>query len=121
MGSMGLWVDPACSSMRSSPPVVGRRIVSSDRDVWGRVVMFDVVTGGVRKGFPVDQIPWVVNFRMPELLAAVALLQLGRLAGLLSAIWERKRMLLAGFRFYLLGKNARSRKFRIQRAMPPWS
>ena len=37
-----------------------------------------------------------VNYRMPELLGAVGLVQLGRLDGLLYAMRERRRMLKLG-------------------------
>jgi 8-amino-3,8-dideoxy-alpha-D-manno-octulosonate transaminase len=39
---------------------------------------------------------WGINLRMPELLAAVMLVQLRRLEGLLDAMRVRKRMLQAG-------------------------
>jgi len=71
-------------------------VISNDREVWERSVMFHDVGGGVRNEFPAHRMLWEANFRMPELLAAVALVQIGWLDGLLYAMRGRKRMLLAG-------------------------
>jgi dTDP-4-amino-4,6-dideoxygalactose transaminase len=51
------------------------------------------VIGGLRGDFPREQILWGINYRMPELLAAVARVQLRRLDGLLAAMRARKTML----------------------------
>jgi dTDP-4-amino-4,6-dideoxygalactose transaminase len=58
--------------------------------------MFHDVAGGRRYRFPQEEVLWGINFRMPELLAAVALVQLGRLDGLVDAMRARKQMLRAG-------------------------
>jgi len=96
LGSMG---DVGCFSLQFNKIITsgeGGMVITNDRRVWERAVMFHDVIGGVRNEFPFDRILWGVNFRMPELSAAVALVQLGRLEGLLSAMRERKRMLVAG-------------------------
>lgn len=73
----------------------GGMVVSDDEQVWKRAYMFHDVIGPLRD-LPADELLWGVNFRMPELTAAVALVQLGRLEGLLTAMRERKRLLKAG-------------------------
>ncbi len=71
----------------------GGMVVTSDGDLHIRAVMFHDVIGGLRNNVPADQILPGINFRMPELLAAVALVQLRRLDGLLSDMRLRKRMI----------------------------
>ncbi len=71
-------------------------VITNDEAVWKQAVMWHDVIGGLRNNFPAEDIIWGVNFRMPELLAAVALAQLRRLDGLLDAMRARKRMLKAG-------------------------
>jgi 8-amino-3,8-dideoxy-alpha-D-manno-octulosonate transaminase len=51
------------------------------------------VVGGQRNNIPADEILPGINFRMPELLGAVALVQLRRLRGLLEDMRARKRFL----------------------------
>lgn len=74
----------------------GGMVITDDEQIWKRAMMFHDVVGGQRNKIPSDEILWGVNFRMPELLAAVALVQLSRLDGLLTAMRERKRMLKEG-------------------------
>jgi dTDP-4-amino-4,6-dideoxygalactose transaminase len=52
----------------------------------------------MRNEFKKDDILWGINYRMPELLAAVMLVQLRRLEGLLVSMRERKRMLINGMK-----------------------
>ena len=77
-------------------------VITSDEEVWKRAVMFHDVAGGRRYRFPENEILWGINFRMPELLAAVALGQLGRLDGLIDALRARKHLLRAGIRTWRL-------------------
>jgi len=96
LGSMG---DVGCFSLQFNKIITsgeGGMVITDDEEVWKRAVMFHDVVAGQRNDFPTDEILWGVNFRMPELLAAVALVQLRRLDGLLTAMRERKRMLKAG-------------------------
>ena len=58
--------------------------------------MFHDVIGAAQAGFPREQMIWGANFRMPELLAAVAGVQLRRLPELLEAMRVRKRQLKEG-------------------------
>jgi dTDP-4-amino-4,6-dideoxygalactose transaminase len=96
LGSIG---DVGCFSLQFNKIITsgeGGMVITSDEAVWKRAVMFHDVIGGLRNNFPTDEIIWGINFRMPELLAAVALVQLGRLDGLLAAMQARKHMLKAG-------------------------
>lgn len=96
LGSIG---DVGCFSLQFNKIITageGGMVITSDEAVWKRAVMFHDVIGGLRNSFPSAEIIWGVNFRMPELLAAVALVQLDRLEGLLAAMRARKQMLKGG-------------------------
>jgi len=96
LGSIG---DVGCYSLQFNKIITsgeGGMVITGDEEVWKRAVMFHDVIGGLRNDFPAQEILWGVNFRMPELLAAVALVQLHRLDGLLEAMRARKRMLKVG-------------------------
>ncbi len=72
----------------------GGMLVTDQQDVYLRAVMFHDVVGGQRNNIPENQILPGVNFRMPELLAAVMQVQLRKLDGILSDMRARKRMIL---------------------------
>jgi dTDP-4-amino-4,6-dideoxygalactose transaminase len=74
----------------------GGMVITNNDEVWKRALMFHDVIGGLRNHLPDEEILWGINFRMPELLGAVMLVQLRRLEGLLTAMRVRKRMLLSG-------------------------
>jgi len=96
LGSIG---DVGCFSLQFNKIITsgeGGMVITNDTEVWKRAVMFHDVIGGLRNDFPEKEIIWGINFRMPELLAAVMLVQLRRLDGLLEAMRARKRMLKAG-------------------------
>ena len=96
LGSLG---DVGCFSLQFNKIITsgeGGMVVTNDESVWKRAVMFHDVSGGRRNRFPESEILWGINFRMPELLAAVALVQLRRLDGLLEAMRSRKRLLISG-------------------------
>lgn len=96
LGSIG---DVGCFSLQFNKIITageGGMVITDDEQVWKRAIMFHDVVGGLRSNFPADEIIWGINFRMPELLAAVMLVQLRRLDGLLTSMRERKRMLRAG-------------------------
>ncbi|MFX0117554.1 MAG: DegT/DnrJ/EryC1/StrS family aminotransferase [Candidatus Hodarchaeota archaeon] len=96
LGSIG---DVGCFSLQFNKIITageGGMVITDDEEVWKRAIMFHDVVGGLRSNFPADEIVWGINFRMPELLAAVMLVQLRRLDGLLTSMRERKRMLRAG-------------------------
>ena len=69
--------------------------------------MFHDVIGGMRNQLPAEKILWGINFRMPELLAAVMLVQLRRLEGLLEAMRQRKQMLVEGMAAAVKAKGVR--------------
>jgi len=96
VGSMG---DVGCFSLQFNKIITsgeGGMMITNSDELWQRALMFHDVVGGLRNNIPSDEILWGINFRMPELLAAVELVQLRRLDGLLTAMRERKRMLRAG-------------------------
>lgn len=96
LGSIG---DVGCFSLQFNKIITageGGMVITNDEQVWKRAVMFHDVIGGLRNRFPENEILWGINFRMPELLAAVMLVQLRRLDGLLAAMRARKQMLRAG-------------------------
>jgi 8-amino-3,8-dideoxy-alpha-D-manno-octulosonate transaminase len=96
LGSIG---DVGCFSLQLNKIITsgeGGMVITNDDEVWKRAVMFHDVIGGMRNEFPTADEIWGVNFRMPELLAAVALVQLRRLDGLLESMRVRKRMLKSG-------------------------
>jgi 8-amino-3,8-dideoxy-alpha-D-manno-octulosonate transaminase len=73
----------------------GGMVVTDDAGIYRRVQMAQDVVGGLRNHVPTEEILPGVNFRMPELLGAVAMVQLRRLDAILAAMRERKRMLKA--------------------------
>jgi len=74
----------------------GGMVITNQEEVWKRAVMFHDVIGGARNNFSENEIIWGINFRMPELLGAVGLVQLRKLEGLLNALRTRKKMILSG-------------------------
>jgi dTDP-4-amino-4,6-dideoxygalactose transaminase len=97
-GSIG---DVGCFSLQFNKILTsgeGGMVITNDEEVWKRALMFHDVVGGQRNHFTWDETLWGINFRMPELLGAVMLVQLRRLEGLLTAMRERKRMLLEGIK-----------------------
>jgi 8-amino-3,8-dideoxy-alpha-D-manno-octulosonate transaminase len=96
LGTLG---DAGCFSLQFNKIITsgeGGMVITDDDAVHTRVLMLQDVVGGQRNKIAPDQILLGMNFRMPELTAAVALVQLGRLDGLLEAMRERKRVLKAG-------------------------
>jgi len=71
----------------------GGMLLCKNEQVYQRAVMYHDVVGGQRNQVPENKILPGINFRMPELLGAVARVQLRRLDALLSAMRQRKRML----------------------------
>lgn len=96
LGSMG---DVGCFSLQFNKIITsgeGGMVITDDEEVWKRAIMYHDVAAGTRHNLPRDQILAGVNYRISELQAAVALVQLERLDGLLSRMRARKRMLRAG-------------------------
>src|SRR4030067_733955 len=69
-------------------------LITGQEEIYQRAVMFNDVIGGQRNNIPEDHILPGINFRMPELLAAVALVQLRKHAAILTDMRARKRMIL---------------------------
>ncbi len=110
LGSIG---DVGCYSLQFNKIITageGGMVITNDDEVWDRAVMFHDVAGGQRNQIPADKIVWGVNYRMPELLAAVMLVQLRRLDGLLEAMRERKRLLKGGLEAVAQRKGIRFRE-----------
>lgn len=96
LGSIG---DVGCFSLQFNKIITsgeGGMVVTDDETIWKRANMYHDVIGALRQGFAVEELICGINLRMPEMLAAVSLVQLGRLDGLIHAMQERKRMLKAG-------------------------
>lgn len=72
----------------------GGMVTTNDKAVWQRVAMYHDV--GAASRYEIDEPLWGINFRMPEVLGAIALVQLRKLDELLVAMRARKQMLKAG-------------------------
>jgi 8-amino-3,8-dideoxy-alpha-D-manno-octulosonate transaminase len=91
--------DAGCYSLQFNKILTsgeGGMVITSDDEVWQRAVMYHDVTGGANRGYPFEAELCGINFRMPELLAAVNLVQLKRHAGVLRDMRARKAMIKAG-------------------------
>ncbi|MFH1085589.1 MAG: DegT/DnrJ/EryC1/StrS family aminotransferase [Chloroflexota bacterium] len=98
LGTLG---DVGCFSLQFQKIITsgeGGVVVSDREELWQRAAMFHDPVGGRRFRVPSERILWGINCRLAELLAAVALVQLGRLEGLVGAMRERKKMLKVGLR-----------------------
>lgn len=84
----------------------GGMVITDDDDVYRRALLYHDVAAGNRQGMDPALVVWGINFRMPELLAAVMLVQLRRLDGMLEAMRQRKRMLIAGIEDVLRERGA---------------
>ncbi|MDE0462680.1 MAG: aminotransferase class I/II-fold pyridoxal phosphate-dependent enzyme, partial [Caldilineaceae bacterium] len=97
--ALGSFGDVGCFSLQFNKIITsgeGGMVVTDDELVWKRANMFHDVIGALQLKFNVEELLCGVNFRMPELLAAVALPQLARLDGLIDDMRHRKRMIKAG-------------------------
>ena len=97
--ALGTFGDVGCYSLQFNKIITsgeGGMVVTNDESVWKRTNMYHDVIGALRLEFDAAELLCGVNYRMPELLAAVALVQLRRLDGLIDAMRQRKRMLKAG-------------------------
>jgi len=96
LGSFG---DVGCFSLQYHKIVTsgeGGVIVSASNHLQNRALMFHDPIGGRSSDIPQEEILLGANFRMPELSAAVALVQLRRLDPLLDTMRRHKRYLAAG-------------------------
>ena len=93
---LGAWGDAGAFSLQFNKIITsgeGGMVITNTEAVFERAVMFHDVVGGQRNQVPEERILPGINFRMPELLAAVALVQLRRLDALLQAMRLRKQVL----------------------------
>ena len=93
---LGTWGDAGSFSLQFNKIITsgeGGMVITDQPEVFERAVMFHDVVGGQRNNIPEERILPGINFRMPELLAAVAQVQLRRLDKLLQAMRVRKQML----------------------------
>lgn len=108
VGSFG---DVGCYSLQFNKIVTsgeGGMLTADSLEIYQRAAMFhDVNTS--RHQLPEASLLWGINFRMPELLSAVALVQMHKLPGLLNAMRARKRMLKTGIAQTLAQKGLRFR------------
>src|SRR5262245_12919635 len=81
------------NSIRLSRAERGGAVVTSDAELFQRVVMYHDVIGGLRSGVPKERMLNGLNFRMSELHGAIMLVQLGRLTGLLTDMRQHKTTL----------------------------
>lgn len=86
----------------------GGMVTTNDQTIWERVAMFHDAGGHGRAN--IDDLIWGVNFRMPEVLGAIALAQLQKLDGLLAAMRARKQMIKAGIADVMQRKGLEFRK-----------
>ncbi len=93
VGSMG---DAGAFSLQFNKIITsgeGGLVTTNDDSVEERILMYKDVVGGQRNNLPPERILMGVNYRMPELLGAVALVQLRRLDRLLGDMRYRKQTL----------------------------
>ncbi|MEM7133329.1 MAG: DegT/DnrJ/EryC1/StrS family aminotransferase [Chloroflexota bacterium] len=91
--------DAGCYSLQFSKIITsgeGGLLTTSDDQIYKRALMYHDVNGARDAGIPDEEILYSVNYRMPELMAAITLVQLGRIEGLLADIRTRKKMLKEG-------------------------
>jgi 8-amino-3,8-dideoxy-alpha-D-manno-octulosonate transaminase len=87
----------------------GGMVTTNDRRIWERVAMFHDA-GAISGRHNIEELLWGVNFRMPEVLGAIALAQLHKLDGLLDAMRARKQMIKAGIADVMQRKGLQFRK-----------
>ncbi len=95
----GTFGDVGCFSLQFNKIITsgeGGMVITDDEAIWKRANMYHDVIGALNQNFDRDELLCGVNYRMPELLAAVSLVQLGRLDGLLGDMRARKTMLKNG-------------------------
>jgi len=93
---LGTWGDVGAFSLQFNKIITsgeGGMVITSDETVFKRIQMYQDVVGGQRNKIPENQILPGVNYRMPELLGAVALAQLQKLDELLASMRSNKAML----------------------------
>lgn len=87
----------------------GGMVVTNDQRIWERTAMFHDA-GAISGRHNIEELLWGVNFRMPEVLGAIALVQLRKLDGLLEAMRVRKAMIKEGIADVVARKGLAFRK-----------
>ncbi len=93
---LGSWGDAGAFSLQFNKIITsgeGGMVITNDDEVFKRVQMYQDVVGGIRNHIPTEEILPGVNYRMPELLGAVALAQLQKLDTLLATMRRNKGMI----------------------------
>jgi dTDP-4-amino-4,6-dideoxygalactose transaminase len=98
---LGTFGDVGCFSLQFNKIITsgeGGMVATNDAEVWRRALMYHDIIAPTQPGVDIarEQLLCGTNYRMPELLGAVGLVQLRRLDGLLEAMRARKRMIKAG-------------------------
>ena len=109
----GTFGDVGCFSLQFNKIITsgeGGMVITNDAAVWKRSLMYHDVIGALNHNLPKEELLCGINLRMPELLAAVSLVQLQRLAGLLDDMRARKNMLKAGMQEVAERKGIRFRE-----------
>lgn len=94
---LGTFGDVGCFSLQFNKIITcgeGGMVLTDQEEVWKRALMYHDPVSALR--FPPEETLAGVNYRLSELQAAVALVQLRRLERLLEAMRERKRLLKSG-------------------------
>jgi len=95
----GTFGDVGCFSLQFNKIITsgeGGMVITNEEAIWKRTNMYHDVIGALNHNFDRDELICGVNYRMPELLAAVSLVQLQRLDGLLTDMRARKEMMKNG-------------------------
>jgi dTDP-4-amino-4,6-dideoxygalactose transaminase len=109
LGTLG---DVGCFSLQFNKIITcgeGGVVITSDREVYDRAVMLHDTVGGLRNNLPPDQTLLGMNFRFTEIAAAIALVQLGRLDGVIADMRARKVVLEEGITHTLARAGGRFR------------
>jgi 8-amino-3,8-dideoxy-alpha-D-manno-octulosonate transaminase len=109
LGTLG---DVGCFSLQFNKIITcgeGGAVITADEAVYNRAVMLHDTVGGLRNNLPPDETLLGMNFRITEIAAAVALVQLGRLDGLLDEMRRRKVVLEEGITHALAQAGGRFR------------
>jgi dTDP-4-amino-4,6-dideoxygalactose transaminase len=96
LGSLG---DVGCFSLQFNKVITcgeGGVVITADETIRERALMLQDTVGGTRNKIPQERSLLGMNFRMTELSGAVAMVQLGRLDGLLETMRTGKRALTEG-------------------------
>lgn len=95
-GTLG---DVGCFSLQFNKIITageGGMVVTNEEAYWQRACMFHDPIGALQRGFATEELRYGINFRMTEIQAAIALVQLSKLENLVRDMRERQSMLKSG-------------------------